>query len=211
MKLCFATNNIHKLNEIKALIGFEFEILSLADIGCNESLPEDQETLQGNSLQKAEYIWKNYQVSCFSDDTGLEVDALNGEPGVYAARYAGEHCDFDDNINLLLKNLSGIKDRKARFISVITLILDEKVEQPRLSRSHRGQNRDFTYDQFEGIIVGEILTEKKGQKGFGYDPVFKPEGYDVSFAEIEPEEKNKISHRGIAIRKLVDFLRKTEP
>ncbi|MCH8318637.1 MAG: hypothetical protein IIA88_09100, partial [Bacteroidetes bacterium] len=113
------------------------------------------------------------------------------------------HCDFDDNINLLLKNLSGIKDRKARFISVITLILDGKVEQS-------WQNRDFTYDQFEGIIVGEILTEKRGQKGFGYDPVFKPEGYDVSFAEIEPEEKNKISHRGIAIRKLVDFLRKIE-
>lgn len=203
MKLCFATNNIHKLSEIKALIGFEIEILSLTDIGCNESLPEDQETLQGNSLQKAEYIWNNYQVSCFSDDTGLEVDALNGEPGVYAARYAGEHCDFDDNIKLLLKNLSGTKDRKARFISVITLILDGIVEQPR-------QNRDFTYVQFEGIIVGEILTEKRGQKGFGYDPVFKPEGYDVSFAEIEPEEKNKISHRGIAIRKLVDFLRKTE-
>ena len=204
MKLCFATNNIYKLNEIKALIGFEFEILSLADIGCNESLPEDQETLQGNSLQKAEYIWKNYQVSCFSDDTGLEVDALNGQPGVYAARYAGERCDFDDNINLLLRNLSGIKDRKARFISVITLILDKKVKQSR-------QNRDFTYNQFEGIINGEILTEKRGQKGFGYDPVFMPEGYDVSFAEIEPEEKNKISHRGIAIRKLVDFLRKTEP
>ncbi|MBW8050141.1 MAG: RdgB/HAM1 family non-canonical purine NTP pyrophosphatase [Cytophagales bacterium] len=202
MKLCFATNNIHKLNEIKALIGFEFEILSLADIGCNESLPEDQETLQGNSLQKAEYVWKNYQVSCFSDDTGLEVDALNGQPGVYAARYAGERCDFDDNINLLLKNLSGIKDRKARFISVITLILDGKVEQPR-------QNRDFTYIQFEGIINGEILTEKRGQKGFGYDPVFKPEGYDVSFAEIEPEEKNKISHRGIAIRKLVEYLKLT--
>jgi len=175
----------------------------LSDIGCNESLPEDQETLQGNSLQKAEYIWKNYQVSCFSDDTGLEVDALNGQPGVYAARYAGERCDFDDNINLLLRNLSGIKDRKARFISVITLILDRKVEQSR-------QNRDFTYDQFEGIINGEILTEKRGQKGFGYDPVFKPEGYNVSFAEIEPEEKNKISHRGIAIRKLVEYLKETQ-
>lgn len=190
MKLCFATNNKHKLEEISNLLTNSFEILSLKDIGCNESLPEDQETLYGNSLQKAEYVWKNYKVNCFSDDTGLEVDALNGEPGVYSARYAGEQCDFNDNINLLLKNLKGIKNRKARFISVITLILDGKSVQ------------------FEGIINGEILTEKSGQKGFGYDPVFKPESYDRSFAEMDINEKNKISHRSMAIKKLTEFLRR---
>lgn len=188
MDLCFATNNKGKLHEVKALVGDNYNILSLADIGCFEELPETQPTIEGNSLQKAEYVWKKYKVNCFADDTGLEVFALNGAPGVISARYAGEKCSPEDNMNLLLKNMQGISDRKAKFRACITLILDGQI------------------NQFEGVVHGEILERKTGDKGFGYDPIFKPEGYDLSFAELSIEEKNSFSHRGKAVVKLVNYL-----
>lgn len=189
MNLCFATNNKGKLDEIRALLGDSYRVLSLADIGCFEELAETQPTIEGNSRQKAEYIWEKYRVNCFADDTGLEVFALDGAPGVISARYAGEKCTPDDNMDLLLKNMEFISDRKARFRTCITLILDG------------------TVSQFEGICKGEILREKRGGKGFGYDPVFQPEGFNLSFAELSMEEKNKISHRGKAVRALIDFLK----
>lgn len=189
MKLCFATNNVHKVKEIQALLGGSFTLLSLADIGCTEELAEDQDTLEGNSLQKARYVFEKYQVPCFADDTGLEVEALNGEPGVYSARYAGEQRNSQDNIALLLQNLQGKENLKARFRSVITLI------------SAAGTN------QFEGILNGVITFEPRGTQGFGYDPVFIPEHYTQTLAELELSEKNKISHRARAVQKLVLFLR----
>lgn len=189
MKLCFATNNVHKVKEIQALLGGSFTLLSLADIGCTEELAEDQDTLEGNSLQKARYVFEKYKVPCFADDTGLEVEALNGEPGVYSARYAGEQRNSQDNIALLLQNLQGKENLKARFRSVITLI------------SAAGTN------QFEGILNGVITFEPHGTQGFGYDPVFIPEHYTQTLAELELSEKNKISHRARAVQKLVLFLR----
>ncbi len=189
MKLCFATNNVHKVKEIQALLGGSFTLLSLADIGCTEELAEDQDTLEGNSLQKARYVFEKYKVPCFADDTGLEVEALNGEPGVYSARYAGEQRNSQDNIALLLQNLQGKENLKARFRSVITLI------------SAAGTN------QFEGILNGVITFEPRGTQGFGYDPVFIPEHYTQTLAELELSEKNKISHRARAVQKLVLFLR----
>jgi XTP/dITP diphosphohydrolase len=184
-----ATNNLHKLSEIRPLIEPDFRILSLQEIGCNEDLPETSDTLEGNSFQKASYVFERYSVPCFADDTGLEVTALEGEPGVYSARYAGEQRNSDDNINLLLSRLLRKSDRSARFRTIITLIRPESVTT------------------FEGIIKGEILTERKGASGFGYDPVFQPLGYSQSLAEMTLEEKNQISHRAIAIRKLVHYLR----
>ncbi|MEQ8241403.1 MAG: non-canonical purine NTP diphosphatase [Cyclobacteriaceae bacterium] len=189
MELCFATNNQHKLDEVSQLLGDSFKVVNLNSIGCTEELPEDQETLEGNSLQKAKYINDNFNISCFADDTGLEVEALGGAPGVYSARYAGAQRNSEDNMNLLLENLSNQSNRKARFRTVITLILD-----------------DQTY-QFEGIAKGEILESKRGEKGFGYDPLFLPEGMNKSMAELTATEKNAISHRGEAIRKLVAFLK----
>lgn len=189
IRLCFATNNKNKISEICQILGDEFRILSLVDIHCHQEIPENQPDLAGNSLQKARFIFDNYQTNCFADDTGLEVVALKGEPGVLSARYAGIQKDNNDNIKLLLKNLSNQTDRKARFKTVITLIQDNEVHQ------------------FEGIVNGEITKEPRGHKGFGYDPVFIPEGYSRTFAELSPSEKNKISHRGIAIRKLVRYLR----
>lgn len=189
MKLCFATNNVHKVKEIQALLGGSFTLLSLADIGCTEELAEDQDTLEGNSLQKARYVFEKYKVPCFADDTGLEVEALNGEPGVYSARYAGEQRNSQDNIALLLQNLQGKENLKARFRTVITLI------------STAGTN------QFEGILNGAITFEPRGTQGFGYDPVFIPEHYTQTLAELELSEKNKISHRARAVQKLVLFLR----
>ena len=186
--LCFATNNAHKLEEIQAILGDSFELLSLNDIHCQEELPETGNTLEANSLQKAKYLYDNYQIDCFADDTGLEVQALGGEPGVYSARYAGEQRSHADNINLLLKNLVGITDRSARFRTVITLIQDGKVTQ------------------FEGIVNGKIIDELKGTQGFGYDPIFIPEDYDRTFAEMDLSEKGIISHRGRAFQKLVEFL-----
>ncbi len=188
MKLVFATNNKHKLEEVRKILGNQFEILSLKDINCFEEIPETQKTIEGNASQKAHYIYNKYKTNCFADDTGLEIEALNGEPGVYSARYAGEHCSFEDNVEKVLKKLSGIPNRKARFKTVISLIIDKKEYQ------------------FEGIINGTITTEKHGTSGFGYDPIFLPDGYDKTFAELSSEEKNKISHRGLATRKLINFL-----
>ncbi len=187
-KLCFATNNAHKLEEIQAILGDSFELISLAEMGCKEELPETGNTLEANSLQKAQYLSDHYQVNCFADDSGLEVYALGGEPGVDSAHYAGPQRSHADNINLLLKNLADKTDRSARFRTVITLI----------------QNGEIS--QFEGNIKGRIISELRGTEGFGYDPVFVPEGYDTTFAEMSLTEKGEISHRARAFEKLVAFL-----
>ena len=189
MRLCFASNNKHKLEEIKNVLGRNINIVSLADIKCYEELPETRNTLEGNSLQKAEYVFQHYNTPCFADDTGLEVDALNGAPGVYSARYAGEQRSSEDNIALLLQNLKNDTNRKAQFRTVITLL---GVEEKPL--------------YFEGIIRGEIITEKRGTSGFGYDPIFIPEGQTKTFAEMSMDEKNQLSHRAIAVRKLGAYL-----
>lgn len=183
-----ATNNRHKLDEIQAILGERFSLKTLRDIGCTEELAEEQNTIEGNSLQKAEYVYKNYHVDCFADDSGLEVDALNGEPGVDSAHYAGPQRSHDDNINLLLKNLAGKSDRKARFRTIITLFLDGKKHT------------------FEGIVNGTILHERRGTDGFGYDPVFLPDGFSKTLAEMTMDEKNRISHRAVAVGKLANFL-----
>lgn len=188
MKLVFATNNKHKLTEVRSLVDGSIEIVSLSDIGCSEDIPETAATIEGNASQKAFYVFNKFGIDCFADDTGLEVEALNGRPGVYSARYAGEGCSFDDNIDKILLELKGIKNRSACFRTVISLIING-VEH-----------------QFEGRVDGLLLEERRGIKGFGYDPVFQPSGSDKTFAEMSPEMKNKISHRGIAVRKLVDFL-----
>ena len=188
MKLVFATNNLNKLKEVQALVPNHIELLSLNDIGCNEDIPETQPTIEDNAIQKAEYIKNNYGYDCFADDTGLEVDALNGEPGVYSARYAGPQRNAEDNMNKLLSALQHKPNRKAQFKTVIALHLNGKLKS------------------FTGICKGEITSEKHGEKGFGYDPIFKAEGYDQTFAEISLEEKNKIGHRGKAVSMLVDYL-----
>ena len=189
MELVFATNNRHKLEEVQSLLGNEIKLLSLKEIGCLEEIPEDFETLKENAAQKARYVFDKYKINCFADDTGLEIEALNGEPGVYSARYAGEPCSFDDNMNKVLDKLKGIENRKACFKTVIALILEGKEYY------------------FYGQINGEMLKEKTGSDGFGYDPIFKPEGYDSSFAQMSLDEKNKISHRARATEKLVAFLK----
>ena len=190
MKLVFATNNKHKLEEVQKIIDGDFELLNLKDINCFEEIPETQNTIEGNASQKSEYIFNKYKINCFADDTGLEIEALKGEPGVYSARYAGEGCSFDDNIDKVLKELKGISNRKAQFKTVISLIIN-------------GEEHQFT-----GIIEGEILKERRGKSGFGYDPIFLPKTYNKSFAELSADEKNSISHRGIASRKLAGFLKK---
>lgn len=190
MDICFATNNENKLKEVQWLLGDDFRIVSLKEIGCLDELPETQKTLEGNSLQKAEYVFRKYRIPCFADDTGLEVVALDGSPGVYSARYAGEPPNNEANMALLLRNLKGEKNRTAQFRTVITYI-------------ENGGSR-----QFEGLVRGSILEKKQGLEGFGYDPLFQPKGYKQSFAEMSLQEKNKISHRGIAIRKFVEFLKK---
>ena len=187
--LCFATNNLNKIAEISQILGDQFKIQSLNDIGCTLELPENQDTLEGNSLEKARYVFDNYRTSCFADDTGLEVEALDGDPGVLSARYAGLQKDSNDNIDLLLKNLLNEKNRDARFRTIITLITPEGV------------------NQFEGKIEGQILTSRRGDQGFGYDPIFQPTGYSKSFAELSMKEKNKISHRALAFGKLVNYLK----
>lgn len=192
MKLVFATNNKHKIHELQALAGEKIELLSLSDINCFDEIPEDRPTLEGNALQKAEYIYGKFGFSCFADDTGLEVEALNGEPGVYSARYAGGDKDPEANMNKLLGKLDKINNRKARFRTVISLILKGKEYQ------------------FEGIVEGTITQVKRGNSGFGYDPVFQPDGYEKTFAEMSLDEKNKISHRGRAVEKLVHFLHSLE-
>ena len=187
-KLCFATNNPHKLEEIQAILGDSFELLSLRDIGCSEELPETGNTLEANSLQKAQYLYDHYHVDCFADDSGLEVHALGGEPGVDSAHYAGPQRSHEDNNTLLLKNLQDKTNRSAQFRAVITLIQNGVV------------------NQFEGVVTGRIVTDYKGTAGFGYDPLFIPDGYDRTFAEMDLVEKTQISHRGRSFEKLVAFL-----
>lgn len=190
MQLVFATNNLNKLKEVQSLIPKKINLLSLQDIGCFEDVPETQDTIEGNAIQKAEYIKTHYGYDCFADDTGLEVEALNREPGVYSARYAGEQRDANDNMNKLLDELNLSTNRKAQFKTVIALYLNGKLHT------------------FTGICKGEITTEKHGKQGFGYDPVFKAKGYTKTFAEISLDEKNKIGHRGKAVKQLVDYLNK---
>ncbi len=190
MKICFATNNHNKIKEVKAALGTEFTILSLEEIGCREELPETGDTLEHNAFQKARYVKENYGVDCFADDTGLEVDILGGKPGVYSGRYAGEPRSDERNMEKLLQQLEGKENRSAQFRTVIALLLEGKEYQ------------------FEGIAEGEILPQRTGEGGFGYDPIFKPKGFSKTFAELTLEEKNQISHRGKAVKLLIDFLRK---
>ncbi len=191
MELVFATNNRHKLEEIQHLLGSKIKLLSLNDIHCSEEIPEDYFTLEENASQKARYIFDKYNVNCFADDTGLEIEFLKGKPGVLSARYAGENKDSQANIDKVLTELKGVNNRKARFRTVIALIING------------------CETQFEGIVEGTILTERHGDSGFGYDPIFLPDGYNLSFAEMNLNDKNKISHRARAINKLVDFIKKT--
>ncbi len=188
MKIVFATHNAHKVSEVQAVLGSEYQLVTATEAGISEEIPETQPTIEGNALQKARYVYEHTGLNCFADDTGLEVEALNGAPGVYSARYAGEHVSYADNNKLLLKNLAGCQNRKARFRTVIALILDGK--------------EHF----FEGRVEGTIATEPHGEGGFGYDPLFIPEGSQLTFAEMSPEAKNGISHRGRAVAKLVAFL-----
>ena len=188
MKLVFATNNLHKLREVQEMLSNSIEVLSLKDIGCFEDIEETDSTLEGNAKLKADYITEKYGFDCFADDTGLEVEALDGDPGVYSARYAGEHGNAEKNMEKLLIELQNKSSRKAKFRTIIALNL---------------RNKQYL---FEGICEGEILNEKSGVKGFGYDPIFKPKNASCSFAEMNSEEKNIISHRGIAIQELVQFL-----
>jgi len=186
--LVFVTNNKFKLEEIQSIIGFKYRIMSLKDINCYDEIPETHMTIEENASEKSHYIYKKYELDCFADDTGLEIDALNGRPGVFSARYAGEGKDFDDNMNKVLSELQNTSNRKARFRTVISLILD---------------GNEY---QFEGIVNGQILAQKVGKKGFGYDPIFQPDGFSKSFAQLTMKEKNKISHRGMAIQKMIEFL-----
>lgn len=187
-KFVFATNNAHKLEEVKALLSDKIELLSMKDIKCSADIPETETTLEGNALLKARYIYENYHINCFADDTGLEVEALNGAPGVYSARYAGEEHNSEANMKKLLHELEGVENRKAQFRTIFALIIEGKEHL------------------FEGIVKGEIIKQRKGNAGFGYDPIFVPEGYTQTFAEMGSEEKNKISHRAKAVGKLCKFL-----
>ena len=188
--LVFATNNLHKLEEVRDILGGSFRIASLKEIGCTDDIPETADTLEGNSLQKARYVKEKFGYDCFADDTGLEVEALGGAPGVFSARYAGPGHDSEANMQKLLKELERKTNRPAQFRTVVALLLD---------------GEEYT---FEGIVRGTILTERRGTAGFGYDPVFVPEGYAETFAEMGSEEKNRISHRARAVQKLADFLHK---
>ena len=190
MKLVFATNNLNKLSELQDLLPANIELLGLKDIGCNQELPETQNTLEGNAMQKAEFVFEHFGYNCFTDDTGLEVGALNNEPGVYSARYAGKDCNPNDNMQKVLQKLLGSNDRNAKFRTVIALIIDGKKSL------------------FEGECEGEITKERKGEKGFGYDSIFLPKGVDTTFAQMTKKQKGAISHRGRATKKLVEFLKR---
>lgn len=200
MKIVFATNNQHKLSEIRQILGNSIEVLSLSDIGCNVDIPETGTTLEENALQKAQYVYDHYHIDCFADDTGLEVEALGGAPGVYSARYAAVGCaatssqpkdhDSEANMTRLLNELGENNNRRARFRTVIALIQQGAVHE------------------FEGIVTGEIIRERRGGEGFGYDPIFQPDGYDQTFAELGVEVKNQISHRARATKKLCEFLKR---
>lgn len=189
MKLVFATNNPNKLAEIRMLVPSSIEIMSLKDINCNEELPETSDNLEDNAAQKAYYVFDNYGFNCFADDTGLEIDALDGRPGVYSARYAGEKCIAEDNMQKVLSEMKGEDNRDACFRTIISLVIDGK---------------EF---QFEGQVDGQIIPEKWGDQGFGYDPIFLPDGFEVSFAQMSVQKKNEISHRGLAVKKLIEFLK----
>lgn len=190
-ELVFATNNQHKLNEVSSILKDKVIIRSLKDIDCDTDIPETANTLEGNARMKSFYIYDRYGLNCFADDTGLEIEALNNEPGVYSARYAGENKSSEDNMLKVLANLQNVTNRKARFRTVISLIIDGK---------------EYL---FEGVVNGEIIKEKRGEAGFGYDPIFVPEGYDLTYAQLGIDIKNKISHRALAINKLCDFLKNT--
>lgn len=187
-KLVFATHNVHKTSEVSAILKDKVDIINLSQLGCNEDIPETSDTLAGNALQKARYVYEKYGLDCFADDTGLEVEALDGGPGVYTARFAGEGCTFEQNVDKILRVMQGVENRKARFRTVIALIQGGK---------------EYL---FEGEVRGEITPDRVGEKGFGYDPVFRPEGFDQTFAEMGPDEKNKISHRGRAVQAFADYL-----
>ena len=188
MNIVFATNNPNKIYEVKKLLPSDYKLLSLKEINCFEELEETADTLEGNSLQKAKYVFEKYNVNCFADDTGLEVEALGGKPGVYSARYAGPDGDSEKNIQKLLAGLNGVENRNARFRTVISLLIKNELTQ------------------FEGIVNGKIIEKKRGKSGFGYDPIFIPDGYNQTFAQLDIQAKNQISHRGKAVRKLVAFL-----
>lgn len=188
MEIVFATQNKHKLEEIQKIVGDQYKIISLADLNFFEDIPETENTLVGNALMKARFIHEKFHCNCFADDTGLEIEALHGAPGVYSARYAGPACSFEDNMRKVLSQMEGISNRKAQFKTVIALILD---------------NKEYL---FEGSVSGTILEKKSGTQGFGYDPIFLPDGYNESFAEMSAELKNKISHRAVATQKLTHFL-----
>ena len=208
MKIVFATNNQHKLDEIRSILGESIEVLSLKDIGCDVDIPETGQTLEENALQKAQYIYDHYHMSVFADDTGLEVEALNGAPGIYSARYAsmvdGSSVSHDSEaiMSCLLKELGENNNRKARFRTVIALILKKDI-------CPCGCTSIKEIHQFEGIVEGEIIRERRGGEGFGYDPIFQPDGYDKTFAELGMGIKNHISHRARAVQKLAEFLLKT--
>ena len=189
-ELIFATSNINKIKEVQAMLGGIYTIKSSKDLGLNEDIPEDSDTLQGNALLKSRYLNERFGCDCFADDTGLEVDILNGAPGVYSARYSGENKSSEENIDLLLLNMKDATNRKARFRTVISLI----------------KNNEELF--FEGVAEGKIRSERSGKGGFGYDSVFEPEGFDITFGEMTSEQKNKLSHRGIAVMKLVNYLKK---
>lgn len=188
MTFYFATHNKHKLSEVQNIIGDKFTIMSISELQCFEEIPETGETLEENALQKARYIYNKYNCNCFADDTGLEIDALEGRPGVYSARYAGEGCSFEDNMRKVLAEMQGVANRSARFRAVIALIIDGK---------------EYL---FEGKVEGEIIENEKGGAGFGYDPIFRPIGFEETFAEMDAAQKNEISHRGLAVEKLMAFL-----
>jgi len=188
MQLVAATNNKNKIKEIRQLLPIELELLTLSEINCHEEIPETSDTIAGNAILKAEHVYKIYGKNCFADDTGLMIDSLNGEPGVYSARYAGEQKDANDNMDLVLAKLHDKDERSAKFITVIALIIDGETHL------------------FEGIVEGVITDSKSGKDGFGYDPIFRPNGESRTFSEMSLEEKNNISHRGKAVRKLTDFL-----
>ena len=201
MKIVFATNNQHKLQEIRDILGSDYEVVSLKEIGCDVDIPETGNTLEENALQKAQYVYDHYHLSCFADDTGLEVEALDGAPGVHSARYAeGTDHDSEANMAKLLRELDGKKNRKARFRTVICYIEKKDV-------CPCGCTSIKKIHQFDGIVNGSIATEKHGTEGFGYDPIFVPEGYDQSFAQLGEEIKNGISHRARAVAKLAEYLK----
>ncbi|MCE3278809.1 MAG: deoxyribonucleotide triphosphate pyrophosphatase [Bacteroidetes bacterium] len=189
MNIVFASGNISKIKEINHLLDNKFNLLGLQDIGCSEEIPETQPTIEGNASQKALYVYEKYHHNCFADDTGLEIEVLGGRPGVLSARYAGESKDANANMDKILSEMRGLTNRRARFKTVISLIIDGKEKH------------------FEGVVDGIILSAKQGTQGFGYDPIFKPDGYTRSFAEMDISEKNKISHRAIAVSKLVEYLK----